>query len=202
MNIIKKLIASSLFFAVCLGIYALFQDKQQLRSDIIRLHVVAASDAAEDQQIKLQVRDAVLQTIRQGMELLPDAADAKMFLQSRIHEIESAANTVLEQAGVDHRATVSLREEAFDTRDYDTFTLPAGIYESLRVTIGHGAGRNWWCVVFPALCTGATAEQTEDLAAGAGFSDTLSGAITGKPQYRIRFFFLDLWGKLENLFGK
>lgn len=202
MRLIKRSIAFCLFLAVCAGIYTLSADKQRLRDDIIRLHVVGASDTAQDQQIKLQVRDAVLQAVQHGMESLPDARDAKVFLQSSLQRIEAEANRALERAGVKDRATVSLQREYFDTRAYDTFTLPAGVYESLRVTIGAGEGKNWWCVVFPALCTGATVEETEDIAAGAGFSDSLSGAMGGEPQYRIRFFLLDLWGKLEKFFGK
>jgi hypothetical protein len=73
-----------------------------------------------------------------------------------------------------------LRKEEFPKREYDTFTLPAGVYDSLRVTIGEGTGRNWWCVVFPSLCIPAASEETKDVAAGAGFSDSLSGAITGE----------------------
>jgi len=85
-------------------------------------------------------------------------------------------------------------------RNYDTFRLPAGVYESLRIVIGEGEGKNWWCVVFPELCLPATAEGFESVAVGSGFSEALSGALTGETQYEIRFFLLDCFGRLENFF--
>ena len=96
------------------------------------------------------------------------------------------------------RAVVTFLKEKFPVREYDSFTLPSGVYESLRITIGDGEGRNWWCVVFPKLCVSAA--SVEDTAAGAGFSEPLTDAITQKQGYRIRFLLLDILGKIENLF--
>ena len=90
---------------------------------------------------------------------------------------------------------MTLQKEVFDTRVYDTFTLPAGVYEALRITIGSGEGKNWWCVVFPTLCVPATSEGFEDVAAGAGFPESLTKSLEG--EYEIRFYLLDLLGKLE-----
>ena len=91
----------------------------------------------------------------------------------------------------------TLDKEVFDTRYYDTFTLPAGVYEALRITIGEGEGKNWWCVGFPTLCLPATSEGFEDVAAGAGFPDTLTAALEGERGYRVRFILLDLLGKWQ-----
>ena len=78
--------------------------------------------------------------------------------------------------------------------------MPAGTYDALRITVGEGQGQNWWCVVFPQLCLPAVSEGFEDTAAGAGFSDSLTGALEG--EYQVRFFLLDCLGWLENfLFG-
>ena len=109
---------------------------------------------------------------------------------------------MLDAEGVKDRANVTLTAEEFPTRIYDTFTLPAGIYDSLRITIGSGEGHNWWCVVFPSLCVPAATEGVADTAASAGFSDGLSGAITGQSGYDVRLFLLDCLGKLENLFHR
>ena len=80
---------------------------------------------------------------------------------------------------------------------YDPFPLPAGIYEALRITIGEGEGHNWWCVAFPSLCLSATSEEFADKAAGAGFPDSLTGALDGEEKYEVRFFLLDALGELE-----
>lgn len=174
-------------------------DRQLLREELIRLHVVAASDSAEDQALKLRVRDAVVESLQSDLENLADADQAKAYLQENLPKIERLVNQVLQAAGCDDTATVSLAVEEFATRIYDTFTLPAGIYDSLRITIGEGQGHNWWCVVFPSLCVSATAEGFEETADCAGFPDSLTGALEGKEGYEIRFFLLDALGSLENL---
>ena len=129
-----------------------------------------------------------------------DVDQAKAYMRENLPKIQMVANEVLTQAGFDPDAVVTLCRETFDTRVYDTFTLPAGVYESLRIVIGEGEGRNWWCVVFPSLCIPAAGEGFEDVAAGAGFPDTLSNTLTGEEGYEIRFFLLDALGRLENIF--
>ena len=185
------------FLLVCL-VYtiALVLDRQKLRNELIRLHVVAASDSEEDQAIKLQVRDAVLESLQAGLENATDIEAAKAYIQAQLPKLEHAANQVLAAAGCGDVATVSLQVEEFAARVYDTFSLPAGLYDSLRITIGEGAGRNWWCVTFPTLCIPATTEGFEAVAAGAGFSEELTGSLTG--EYEVRFYLLDLLGQLEN----
>ena len=194
-KLLKRVFAC--FLLVCL-VYtiALVGDRQKLRSELIRLHVVAASDSEEDQAIKLQVRDAVLESLQDGIENATDIEAAKAYIGSQLPKLESVANRVLAAAGCGDVATVSLQVEEFAARVYDTFALPAGLYDSLRITIGEGEGRNWWCVTFPTLCIPATTEGFEAVAAGAGFSDELTGSLTG--EYEVRFYLLDLLGQLEN----
>ena len=195
----KKLLKSvfACFLLVCL-VYAgaLILDRQKLQNELIRLHVVAASDSEEDQAIKLQVRDAVLESLQTGLEDATDIEAAKAYIESQLPKLEAVANQVLAAAGCGDVATVSLHVEEFAARVYDTFSLPAGLYDSLRITIGEGEGRNWWCVTFPTLCIPATTEGFEAVAAGAGFSDDLTGTLTG--EYEVRFYLLDLLGQLEN----
>lgn len=200
MRKIAKLISTLLLLAFAFWIGTVVSDKEKLQEDLIRLHVVANSDSAQDQQVKLQVRDAITKRLESVMEQFPDMETAKSYLQEKLPELERVANEVLESAGDGCRAVVTLAKEAFPSREYDTFTLPAGIYESLRVTIGSGEGQNWWCVVFPSLCVSATADAFEDTAVSAGFSDRLTGTITKKPEYRVRFFVLDCLGWMENWF--
>ena len=175
---------------------ALVDDRQKLQNELVRLHVVAASDSEEDQAIKLQVRDAVLESLQAGLENATDIEAAKAYIESQLPKLESVANQVLAAAGCGDVATVRLQVEEFAARVYDTFSLPAGLYDSLRITIGEGEGRNWWCVTFPTLCLPATTEGFEAVAAGAGFSEELTGSLTG--EYEVRFYLLDLLGQLEN----
>ena len=185
-----------LLVAAVVWMVMLVADRQKLREELIRFHVVAASDSREDQAVKLQVRDAVIEALQQEMQNLTDVERAKAYLSENLPKIESIANEVLAQAGIPDRATARLCVEEFATRVYDTFTLPAGLYESLRIIIGEGEGQNWWCVVFPSLCLPATTEGFEEVACGAGFSDSLTDTLEG--EHEIRFFFLDVLGSVEN----
>ena len=172
-------------------------DRQRLNEELIRLHVVANSDRVEDQELKLLVRDAIITSLRQALADVRDTEQAKEYLQENLPKLQELANKTLDAAGSAQQAVVTLCREGFPTRKYNTFSLPAGIYEALRVTIGEGAGKNWWCVVFPSLCVPQTSQGFSDTAAGAGFPDALSGALTGEEPYQIRFYLLDKLGELE-----
>ena len=172
-------------------------DRQRLNEELIRLHVVANSDGVEDQELKLLVRDAIITSLRQALADVRDTEQAKEYLQENLPKLQELANKTLDAAGSAQQAVVTLCREGFPTRQYNTFSLPAGIYEALRVTIGDGAGKNWWCVVFPSLCVPQTSQGFSDTAAGAGFPDALSGALTGEEPYQIRFYLLDKLGELE-----
>ena len=89
-------------------------------------------------------------------------------------------------------------KEAFDVRHYDTFSLPAGVYDSLRIVIGDGAGHNWWCVAFPTLCLPATTEGLDAVAADAGLSESLTKTLSRDSDFEIRFLLLDKLGQLGN----
>ena len=203
MRKIAKLISTLLLLVAAFYLGTVASDRQALSQNLIRLHVVADSNSAEDQAIKLQVRDAITAKLETVMDELPDLETAKAYLEAHLPELEQIANDALKAAGNGCQAVVTLAKEAFPTREYDTFTLPAGIYESLRVTIGSGEGKNWWCVVFPSLCASATTDGFEDTAVGAGFSDRVAGTLTGKQEYKVRFFLLDCFGWVENwIYGK
>lgn len=179
--------------------WRLLSDRQQLRRELIRFHVVANSDSPQDQAVKLQVRDAVLESIREDLQKIADVEEAKAYLQENLPKIQKIANQTLQTAGFAEQTVVSLCEETFDTRVYDTFSLPAGVYESLRIIIGEGQGHNWWCVSFPNLCLPATSAEFADTAAGAGFSEVLTKTLVDGEDYEIRFFLLDALGQLENI---
>lgn len=201
----KKIAKILMISILVLGLFwcgTVIADRQTLSEGLIRLHVVGASDSKEDQTIKLQVRDALVEYLQLHMPEPEDVEAAKEALKGMLNKLEETANAALAAAGVTDRAKVTLTQEEFPTRNYDTFSLPAGIYESLRVTIGEGQGKNWWCVVFPSLCMPAATEDFADTAAGAGFSDSLSGALRGESGYEIRFFLLDCMGWLQNLFSR
>ena len=177
----------------------LIRDKEVLRKELIRFHVVGASDTAYDQQLKLKVRDAVIRSLQTELSDMRDVNQAKKYLQQNLLKIQEVAGNTLRELGCGDSVRVQLCEEAFSRRDYDTFSLPSGVYQSLRIVIGEGQGKNWWCVVFPDLCLGATREEFEDTASCAGIPHHLTATLEGETGYEIRFFILELLGRVENM---
>ena len=182
---------------------SLVADREKLHHGLIRFHVVANSDSFEDQEIKLKIRDAVLASMEADLRSISDVEAARKYLQDNLPKIQSLVDQTLTDLGCYADSTVSLCREAFDIRCYDTFTMPAGVYDSLRIVIGDGLGKNWWCVSFPDLCLPATTSGFAEKAVSAGFSEPLTEALSGNEDYQIRFYFLNQLGKLENfLFRK
>ncbi len=173
-------------------------EKMQLGEEIIRLHVVANSDSTEDQAQKLRVRDAVNDYLSKILKDVSTAERAKEVISANISALEAIAQAQLAGEGSAYGVNVSLAEEPFDVRHYDTFSLPSGVYTSLRVEIGEAAGKNWWCVAFPSLCMPATSEKFCEVATNSGFSEELTESLTRNDKIEIRFFFLDFLGNLEN----
>ena len=161
---------------------------------LVRLHVIAASDDATEQAIKLDVRDAVLSYLEPKLASAADIAGAEALIEANLDGIAAAA----ESAAQGREVNVTLGEEYYPTREYDTFSLPAGRYQSLRVTLGEGAGHNWWCVVFPPLClTAAESEAAfEELD---GETRAIISSDGGGVQFKFRL--LELWGELMEFLG-
>ncbi|MBO5317967.1 MAG: stage II sporulation protein R [Oscillospiraceae bacterium] len=186
-------------FVVTLGVVgALIADMQYLQENVVRLHVRANSDSAEDQLEKLAVRDELLSYLSMPATEFKTAQDAKAYLQENLHEYEDRINSYLLEQGSSHQAKLIMRREAFDTRNYESFRLPAGIYDSLVVQIGSGVGQNWWCVVFPSLCL----QDFYTAAAAVDMDTDMQNTLTGGNGYQVRFFLLECLGKLENFFYK
>lgn len=183
----------SLCVALCLGTWA-SAASGRVSAQLVRLHVIAHSDAPEEQSVKLTVRDNVLEYLEPKLESAGSAVEAREIITKNLDGIKRAAENVSEGRPV----SVKLGEEYYPTRDYDGFSLPAGKYQSLRVTLGSGEGHNWWCVVFPPLCL--TAAETEaafeelDDGTRAIISDDGGGVV-------FKFRLLELWGELMELLG-
>ena len=197
-KILKRILVCGLVSAVCWSA-VLLADRNQLNTGLIRFHVVANSDSQQDQAIKLQVRDAVLNSMASDLQNIANVDQAKEYLQANLPKIRLLVDQTLDHLGFVGESSVSLCKETFDVRHYDTFSLPSGVYDSLRIVIGDGVGRNWWCVSFPTLCMPATTTGFQDAAVSAGFSESLAQTLCHNQQYEIRFFFLNQIGKLENI---
>ena len=192
------IVGCSLLLAAVLGCAGLMAQQQTLADKLIRFHVVADSDSAEDQALKLSVRDALLKELTPLSEKAQSREEMLQLLRTSLPSIKAKAEQVLLAQNCTDCVEVTLQEEPFPTRYYDTFALPAGEYLSLRVRLGSAEGKNWWCVCFPTLCRSACTQDMRAVAAGAGFSDDEINWMAEPDHYVIRFKLLEWIEALKN----
>lgn len=173
-----------------------------LSERVLRLHVIANSDSEFDQALKYDVRDAVLEEARRLLGGCTTKAEALETVECNRESFLAAAGKVLGAAGAEYEAVLIIGQENYPLRVYEDVAYPAGEYTSVRVVLGDGAGRNWWCVLFPPLClSAALAARTEaetsagtDVCLQVGFTPEQYRVITEPetPRYRIRFRLFDM----------
>lgn len=166
-----------------------------IRESVVRLHILANSDSYEDQNIKLFIRDKLLES---GNELFSGSMTvdtAYSYLSDNKEEIELYINNILVEEGFNYAAKVCLIKEYYATRTYETFTLPAGEYLSFKIILGNGEGHNWWCVMFPPLCLPAASENTD---INAVFDDDCVKIVKSTDKYEIRFKIVEIFEKIRS----
>ena len=166
--------------------------------DTIRLHILANSDSKEDQALKISVRDGLLLEYGERLRSAGSFEGAAQLAEGLLSEIENFAEELINAEGYDYNVTAILSEEWYETRDYDGFSLPCGIYTSLRILIGEGKGKNWWCVMYPPLCTELACE---DAPADDGFIDYTKEELIliSGSKYNLKFKILE---DLSRVFSK
>ena len=170
-------------------------EQRALAGELVRLHVVGASDSEEDQAVKLQVRDAVLAQAQPWLEGVTTREEARRILEEHLEELAQTGAQVSNGAAVTARIA---EDEWFPTKEYTDFALPAGRYTALKIVVGEGEGHNWWCVVFPPLCMNAVSEVTRE---AGNFTQDQVKLITGESEgYVVRFRMLELWNQLTRAF--
>lgn len=185
-------------FVACLVCTALWAEATQVRlaSQVIRLHVLANSDSEEDQALKLEVRDRVLETTSALLAGETEPQAAAVLLDQHLDDIAQTAAQEISSQGHDDRVEVRLEQTWFPTRQYQGISLPAGNYLALRVLIGAAEGHNWWCVVFPNLCLPAVSERA--LEASTLTPGQISLLQEEETSYVFRFKALELWQSLKH----
>ena len=191
----------SLLVALCItlftGLWA--QAKQNdLAQELVRLHIVAESDSEEDQAVKLMVRDAVLEVLEPKLVGIETQHDAQELIDGELSSLTILAKSVLEEQGHECEAKASVATETFPTRNYDGFALPAGDYVSLRIVLGEGGGKNWWCVVFPPLCM----TSVENADAFSELSEENAKLIvTDENEYVLKFHIIEWFERVRQSFS-
>ena len=187
-------IFTSLVLAVCL-LCSFMPTKNDMKiyDDIVRLHIIAASDSEEDQRLKEGVRDAVLPLLADASNQAKNAKEAELFLSATLDAVRETAENYLLSNGCEYPVSVTVSREVYPERTFENITLPAGEYISLRIMIGEAVGHNWWGVLFPQLCTGAASAEKE--LKKTGFTSDQIKILTESesPKYKIKFKILEIF---------
>lgn len=185
------MVLSIITFNVCDG----FAAADSVRSECLRLHILAASDSEADQTVKLLVRDCLLETGAEIFSGSTHSREAVEKIEQNKDMLIAAANAVLEENGFSYTADIVIEDEYFETREYEDIRLPAGVYTACKVILGEGQGHNWWCVMFPPLCLPAAVKgDGEELYAV--FSEEGADLITGKSGYKIKFRIVEIFREI------
>lgn len=193
---IKTAVVLALVCSVLLGMARFETQCEQLRDNVLRLHIIANSDSDFDQNLKLEVRNAILSETQSLFEQATDLDFAIAAAHKAVPDITNAAKEVIAAAGVNYDVSVEIGDAYFDTREYETFTLPAGTYKAVNVKIGKAQGKNWWCVMFPALCIGTGSARLSDV------SGSSAEIAENSDKYIMRFKTVEIYEQIKQYLFK
>ena len=199
MKLFEKSLCLAFIFTVLISFTGLTAGCEDISNRVLRLHVLANSDSAEDQSLKLKVRDRILAESAGMLDQIQNKEQAERAVKARLIQFKTAAADEIKKQGYDYPVNVELTHMYFTTREYNEVTLPAGNYDALRVTIGKAEGHNWWCVIFPAMCLPAAEEPKE-------LSDVLNAnqlkIVEGKGGFEVKFKSVELYEQLKSYLEK
>ena len=187
---------SILFIAIMVIGLLPVNGEERIYGEVIRLHVLANSDSEEDQALKLKVRDGILTEAGEMLSGCGDRETALGILSNieGIERLENAAAEVIAREGYSYSVKVTLSEEEYPRRNYESLCFPAGTCDALRVRIGEAEGQNWGGVLFPQLCLGAATRDNRDAFIEVGFTPEQYKIVTDtdEPEYEVRFKILEI----------
>lgn len=198
----KLFVKSACIAFVLVVIYSLIPFQAQcdnISRDVFRLHILANSDSDHDQSVKLKVRDRVLEYSKGLFESAKSKQEAESLVSSNLDNIMRVAQNELKDLGCDQTVKAEIKKMYFTTRYYDSYTLPSGMYDALRITIGSGKGHNWWCVMYPSICVSAAAEQDEKAKQAL---DDDEYEIIKNEKYSYKFKVVELFEMMKTIFEK
>ena len=176
---------------------------KNISNNFLRLHIVANSDSTEDQILKYEIRDAILNYISPYIKNASSKHDAIQILNNNMDELYNLSSNILNEHGLNYPVNISIGNFNFPTKDYSSFILPEGNYDALKIELGNAIGQNWWCVMFPSLCIVDTSNFNIDNSSMDILKNTLDSeefSIISKdntsPEIKIKFKLIELF---ENL---
>ena len=162
---------------------------EDISNKVLRLHILANSDSAEDQDLKLKLKNYLLENTSELF--IGETIDENIVIaKNNTSYIEEICNSFIKSQGYDYNAFVRVEKEFFNTRVYDDFTLPAGNYNAIKIELGEGTGHNWWCIIFPSVCLSACSESMDDYLTDEEMELVSSG-------YTPKFKLIEIYEKLK-----
>ena len=198
----KLFVKSACIAFVLVVIYSLIPFQAQcdnISNDVFRLHILANSDSEYDQSVKLKVRDRVLEYSKSLFESASSKEEAESLISQNLDNITRVAQNELQNLGCDQNVRAEIKKMYFTTRHYDAYTLPSGMYDALRITIGSGKGHNWGCVMYPSICISAASEQDEKAKQAL---DDGEYDIIKNEKYSYKFKVVELFEMMKTIFEK
>ena len=158
MRLFTKSLCVALILTMLFSVLPFEASCQEIRKDVFRLHILANSDTDKDQNLKLKVRDAVLEYTEKLYKNSNTKEEAEILTSKNLQNIANVAKQVIVDNGYNYNVTCQIEDVYFNTRTYENVTMPSGTYRALQIKIGDAKGKNWWCVMYPTLCVGASTD--------------------------------------------
>ena len=189
-----KMFLTSVIIGVCLtSCLQAYSQKvmADISSNVVRLHVLANSDSEVDQQLKLKVRDGIIDYLEPLLKDVSDVEETKQIIGENIVKIEHEAEKIVKKYGYTYNVTAMSGNYNFPTKVYENAQFPKGNYDALRIVIGNGNGQNWWCVLYPQLCfsksNNGTLSQESETKLQNVLTDDEYDMITSKSDINFKF---------------
>ena len=195
---LSKAIICGFLITLILGMCGFSGRCEVIRSSVLRLHILANSDSESDQRLKLLVRDAIQNEAGYIFDGAQNIEDATRIVTEEKERLLSIARRVIAEQGYDYDVDLVVTQEYFETRTYDEVTLPAGTYTAVKILIGEGAGKNWWCVLFPCMCLPAAQESSE---LSKVLDDDEIKVAQSNPKYEVRFKVVEWFNSILSIFS-
>lgn len=196
MNRGEKAILIGLVAAVLIAFTGFFDTCDSIDDNVLRLHILANSDSEEDQFLKLKVRDRLLRDVPEMFSKAESKSSAITEAEKHMDEIKQTIEDELRENGAEYGFSVQIVDGMyFENREYDGFTMPAGIYSALRICLGNAEGQNWWCVMYPPLCNCSAIKEE-------AFDKKQTAVLSANSDYEIKFKVCEIYSKAKKKLKK
>jgi len=195
------LLSFAIIFLFYVTFNGFFKQVENIRNTTLRIHVKANSDLDYDQKLKLQVRDEILKETANIFTNSDNKETSKKVVNDNINYIEEVAQQKVFDEGYNYKVTATIKPTYFNTRNYNTFQMPSGVYDALSVDIGSGDGQNWWCVLYPPLCLPPATNKEQDELMAENYNKEQVDVLENPQRYQFKFKIFEIFESIKNLFS-